>query len=184
MPAAELAIHALAQLPDSVELELASSADHGLLGAITDAYGLRRRVRFGSKAGGGTGCFLTSEGEPDVEKQLPATFAELVERVGGGAASPIDESQDGILAGERIAVVTNYPAHYRLPLFSGMARRLALCGAELHVMFLSDGDAARPWLAGSSALDFGHEFLRSVAHSGTPARPTRSERARTASTLD
>ena len=48
MGANELAIHALAQLPDSVGLELASVADQLLLGSITNAYGLRRRIRFGA----------------------------------------------------------------------------------------------------------------------------------------
>ena len=162
MTAAELAIHALAQLPDSVGLELASSIGHPVLRAITEAYGFGDRVRFGSGVERGTGWFVTSEGQLDVDEQLPASLAELVERIGCGAASPIDESHDSILTGERIVLITNYPAHYRLPLFRGMAERLALCGATMHAMFLSEGDADRPWLAKRDGHDFGHEFLRSV----------------------
>ena len=58
-------------------------------------------------------------------------------------------------------LVTNYPAHYRLPLFTLMSDRLRSVGATLTVVFLARDASSRPWLVGDD-IAFHHEFLSST----------------------
>ena len=58
-------------------------------------------------------------------------------------------------------ILTNYPAHYRLPLFDRMSARLSKADAHLHVMFLADETKSRPWLT-SSQMTFDHETVPSL----------------------
>jgi glycosyltransferase involved in cell wall biosynthesis len=158
----ELAIHSLAQLPEPVSLELPRTGDAAMLRVIAGAYGIRHRVRLGAEATSNYGVFKTPRGSVEVAELLPATLAELVEHIGSGSvSSPPDTARDVDLAGERILVVTNYPAHYRLPLFEGLAARLDAVGAHLSVVFLSSGEGSRPWLTGPRP-EFDHEILTSV----------------------
>jgi glycosyltransferase involved in cell wall biosynthesis len=68
-----------------------------------------------------------------------------------------------LLDGERVAIVTNVPAPYRLPLFEHLHRRLEDAGAALRVFFLADSPAARPWMRSAEERAFEHELLSSVA---------------------
>ena len=98
---------------------------------------------------------------------LPETMGEVVEslwqttgrlRKRKGAT----RGDDQILSGSRVAIVTNLPAHYRIPLFTGLARRLEASGGSLRVFFLASGASGRPWLGAREGLQFDHEFLRSI----------------------
>ncbi|CAN5669408.1 hypothetical protein BH18ACT13_BH18ACT13_01810 [soil metagenome] len=153
---AELCVHALAQLPDSVRLEL-GPPENTRLSQIAEAYGVRDRI---DTRGDGAFAFVTRNGVVSSAELACMSLGEIVESVGEGASSSIDESRDELLAGHSVVVVTNYPAHYRLPLFQEMTRRLARVGADLHVLFLSKGEGSRPWLS-DAGEGFRHEFLSS-----------------------
>ena len=64
----------------------------------------------------------------------------------GDAVPPAAQGDDQLLAGHRVAIVTNLPAHYRIPLFAGLARRLAAAGGSLRVFFLASA-CGRPAVA-------------------------------------
>ena len=157
----ELAVHALAQLPEAVRLELGPTHVRVMLGAIARAYGIDDRVVFDHELRADTVRFLTSDGPIDPTTLLPATLGELVERIGGGSACVIPDSEDSALSGHRVVILTNYPAHYRLPLFEQMSVRLSKAGAHLHVMFLAAEPKSRPWLTGSQ-VSFDHETVPSL----------------------
>jgi glycosyltransferase involved in cell wall biosynthesis len=101
---------------------------------------------------------------------LPDTMAEVVESLsssdevfrGASEASELFRKYDQLLTGQRVAIVTNLPAHYRIPLFTGLARRLEAAGGSLRVFFLASGTPDRPWLGAGEDLRFDHEFLRSI----------------------
>jgi glycosyltransferase involved in cell wall biosynthesis len=165
LPVGELAVHALAQAPPAVRLELEHSALDAELVQLAEAYGVSSRLTFASAPGDATPRFSTPHAAIDVDSTQAPTIGALVESLSAGCESTLEMAEgpdDAILSRQRVVIVTNYPAHYRLPLFQGMARRLAAVGAELHVMFLSRAEDARPWLAKRSELDFDHEFLASV----------------------
>ena len=149
MSATELAIHALAQLPAFGGAASLPRAPTSRCCASLDAYGLRGRVRFRLRAEP-----RAARSSRPRARSTSTRYSRDIRRARrsgsvAGCTSPIDESLDGILAGERIVVVTNYPAHYRLPLFAGMARRLNGRVAPIcTVLFLSSGERSRPWLTG------------------------------------
>ena len=58
-------------------------------------------------------------------------------------------------------ILTNYPTHYRIPLFERLSGRLADVGARLHVVFQAAETKSRPWLT-SSRTTFDHLTLPSV----------------------
>jgi len=166
----ELAMHALAQLPDVVRLELGRTPVRAMLGAIARAYGIDDRVAFDHELGDDSVRFLTSDGPIDPTTLLPAPLGELVERIGGGSASVIRDSEDSVLSGHRVVILTNYPAHYRLPLLEQMSVRLSKAGAHLHVMFLAAEAKSRPWLTGSQ-ISFDHEMVPSLQVPATERGP-------------
>jgi glycosyltransferase involved in cell wall biosynthesis len=132
-----------------------------MLERIALAYGIRDRLAFDDRLAAHF-ARLTSDAESfDVASLLPATLGELVEKVGGNSRNVADDSSDSLLSGHRVAIVTNYPAHYRLPLFEGMSTRLSNAGARFHVMYLGAEAKSRPWLAGSR-MRFDHETIRSL----------------------
>jgi glycosyltransferase involved in cell wall biosynthesis len=90
------------------------------------------------------------------------TMAELVEGIYEPGDPPAScRHEDEIFAGKRIAVVTNLPTHYRVPLFNGIAERLARAGGQLHVLFTSQiKHSTRRWLR-HAPIGFEHRFLRS-----------------------
>jgi glycosyltransferase involved in cell wall biosynthesis len=59
----------------------------------------------------------------------------------------------------KLAVVTNIPTPYRVPLFRRLADTLPDAGWEVEVLFGSRGNARRRWVIGDDALRFPHRFL-------------------------
>lgn len=149
--AAEIAIHALAQLPDDVTLETrGESAKLERLDLIAAAYGIADRIDFVP----GTG---PASGASRIE-----TLGELVERMRVPDDPPASVTASAeLLAGQRVAVLTNIPTHYRVALFNELHERLSPAGAAFRVFFLSELPATRPWMR-PVALDFEHEFLRGM----------------------
>lgn len=175
----ELCLHALAQVPARVHLSLPESAEAPQLLQIAASYGVRERVRV--ESGSTEPCFVASDGAatPSLDHRV-MTLGEIVEALAPGEgvrAAP--NAGDSMLSGHRVVILTNYPAHYRLPLFTLMSERLVSVGAELHVLFLATQARARPWLAGGD-LEFQHEFLSSARLPVGPRGmlvPTRLERS-------
>jgi glycosyltransferase involved in cell wall biosynthesis len=145
----DLLIHALAQLPDRVELGLHAPSDgHADLRALARAYGIEQRLQFSSSGS---------------KSSIPpyATMAELVEALGRPDDQPAATARRGrSLSGERVALITNLPAPYRLPLFRALDRRLADEDATLHVFFLG-ARSERSWMNAEPG-GFEYEMLSSV----------------------
>ena len=134
---------ALAQLPESTWLELASRIRHAARSSRLPRHTDCGRIASGIvRSGEASAEFVTADGRWRSTSYCLRHSRSWSRRIGGGVASPIDEGGDEILAGERIVVVTNYPAHYRLPLFEAMARAArARWMPRCRVMFLARGDA-------------------------------------------
>jgi len=171
---ADLLVHALAQLPDTVRLELTAGDREGRLEALARAYGVGDRLALGSDADpAGTSAMVRARSPGDgialdwtVEngtggQSAVRSMADLIEAL----YEPEDPAaacreDDRVLGGHRIAVVTNLPTHYRVPLFNGVAQRVRAAGGELRVLFTTgDPRSVRPWLRHES-IDFDHRFLR------------------------
>ena len=181
----DVLVHALAQLPDDVSLRLCGVPDTGSLHLLARAYGVEERLRFADSpngestllvharaadgAGAGTDrVVFDPQGDP-LDDSDGLTLAELVHRLGDGRPAAF-HGEDQALAGARVAIITNLPAPYRMPLFSAVGRRLSAAGAELRVLFLAGGETDRPWIGDGDGPDFGYETLRSVRAS-RGARP-------------
>lgn len=193
----DIVIHALAQLPDRVALDVyGDGPDRPRLETLTRAYAIEDRVAFRSGApSGGTGVVVypsaqnaasapvrpeSSLGRPivldptgrshdgAVTARTMAELLELLSRPGDPPAAC--RRRDGIFFGHRVAVVTNLPAHYRIPLLNGVASRLAAAGASLRIFFLAGDEPSRPWMR-PRGVAFEHEFLRSAP---IPLRERRS----------
>jgi glycosyltransferase involved in cell wall biosynthesis len=147
----DLLIHALAQLGDSVTLELSEDvADRGRLELLARAYGILERVSFGR----------SSEMEP---LRIPPTMAELIDELSDPNDPPSAiRERDEILAGHRVAILTNLPAPYRIPLLTKMSMRLNRTGADLRVFFMRSSTPGRPWVGQADRSQFEHETLKSL----------------------
>jgi glycosyltransferase involved in cell wall biosynthesis len=183
----DLLVHALAQLPDDVTLEVDENhSERRLVELLTRAYAITTRVRFvASTTGPSQGVIFrsilpASSFSPPTSPQAFRSMGELVESM----VSPGDEPasarthEDALLAGHRVALVTNYPAHYRLALFRSMAECLARAGTEFRVFFTGRRAASRPWLVGDSDSGFAKETVRSLElplHSRRPHVPINLE---------
>jgi hypothetical protein len=158
-------VHALAQLPDEVTLDLdADPAERDTLELIARAYGVAHRLRLGAAGGERPWHFA---GATPATGRPAGSLGELVESLwpaGAGPATP--HGDDTILSGHRIALLTKTPSHYRIPLFNGLADRVARAGAELRIFFLGANPATQPWLTSDTAVSFDHE---TVAASELPA---------------
>lgn len=89
------------------------------------------------------------------------TMAELLGELSGPDDPPAPTGADGeLLKGQTVAIVTNYPTHYRVPLFNSMATRLSTAGANMRVIFTDADPEGRIWMRPGTA-DFEHEMLRS-----------------------
>jgi glycosyltransferase involved in cell wall biosynthesis len=140
---AELGVHALAQLSDDTTLALCGSpAAAGPVWLAARAYGVEDRIE------------TNTADDPDDEGA--ATLADIVE--GRRARDPVVYSDD-VLAGQRLAVVTNLPTHYRVALFNELAQRADAAGATLRVFFLSRTPSTRTWME-PGRFRFEHVFLR------------------------
>jgi glycosyltransferase involved in cell wall biosynthesis len=166
-------LHVLAQLPPAASLELAAgNQELAMLRPLSSAYGLDARISLREVSGeqtawrfGGTspeaGPLSAGNGRAEPE----VTMGEMVESLwppDGEVTAAADPVGD-VMAGQRIAVVTNLPTHYRLPLFATLAVKLAAVDASLRVFFLGAEAAGRPWLESGTAPAFEHEFLESWA---------------------
>jgi glycosyltransferase involved in cell wall biosynthesis len=145
----DLFLHALAQLPDEVELTLsATGAERQRLEALARAYGINDRVEIAASAAAGAA--------PEF-----STMAELVESLASPDDPPSSSARAGAsLDGERIALVTNIPAPYRLPLFGAMHDRLSAEGAAFRVFFLAD-TSERSWM-NATPDGFDYDVLSSI----------------------
>ena len=86
------------------------------------------------------------------------TLGEIVEGIGRGRFSEPLQTAGALLSGRRFAVVTNHPAHYRIPLFTRVARLLADRDASLRVFFTAQAPAITAMaLEQPSALLRSHE---------------------------
>jgi len=151
----DLLVHALAQLPDDVELQLSAGQPRDRIVLLATAYGVEQRLHF-------------EGGSPRAAEQVfsaaadTGSMAELLDAL-GPAGGPVSRrrGRDELFAEQRIAILTNLPTHYRVPLLNAMSERLAAAGASLRVFFTAARPWARSWMA-PVPLQFDHEFLRSV----------------------
>jgi glycosyltransferase involved in cell wall biosynthesis len=164
-------VHVLAQLPASLRLDLEGDRDQlNAVPSLSRAYGLGDRVSLREGVPGraawrfeGASRDAPAWAAHDVLDDLPRTMGEVVELLWpDGTPAVVGHSEDEALSGHRVAIVTNLPAHYRIPLFTGLARRLAAAGASLRVFFLASDAAGRPWLRAGEDLEFDHDFLKSI----------------------
>ena len=126
-------------------------ADRTLLERLAGGYGITERVTFEQSQDSG--------GLPD----LRLTMAEIIQNLSEPDDLPAAlRVRDEVFAGHRIAVVTNVPAPYRLPLLSRISTRLTRAGAEFRVFFMGTKARGRPWIGHTDESDFDHESLTSL----------------------
>lgn len=155
------ALHALAQLPDDVSLQLGcDEAEMRRLELLTWAYGLDGRVELRPVA---SSCATWMRGAERIPYDPGLTVAETVEGLWPpGCESWLGGGDDHVLEGHRVALVSNLPAQYRIPLFAGLSRRLQAAGGSLRVLFLRSSAGSRTWLDSEDELDFEHEVVPGV----------------------
>jgi glycosyltransferase involved in cell wall biosynthesis len=148
---ADLLVHALAQLADNVTLELSDRlADRPRIEVLARAYGIDERVGFSTPTPAVTSL------------PLPSTMAELIQELADPQDPPADcRERDEIFTGHRIAIVTNLPAPYRLPLLSKISRRLTGVGADFRAFFMGLQSQGRPWIDPGHDAEFAYESLTS-----------------------
>jgi glycosyltransferase involved in cell wall biosynthesis len=183
----DLLVHALAQLPDEVALVVwGEGPDRARLEMLAGGYSIADRLSFTRdrpKFGDERVIYPTVRNArsaplrpPDVanplivdlgvettaESGVITSFAQLIEtlRVPSDPPSSIRGS-DEPLHGHRIAIVTNVPTHYRVPLFNRLAARLERVDAKLRVFFLRDQALNRPWLRPEEGISFDSEVVHS-----------------------
>ena len=157
---ADLLIHALAQLPERLEAEFASDVPRHQLELLARAYGVDRRIRFSASRATG-GALMHADGTAAVTEG--STIGQVIEELRAPSDPPSAFNEDDrVFKGERIAIVTNIPAPYRIPLFNGIAVRMKAAGATLRVLFLSETDGQRPWMSPDEGRHFEFEILRSI----------------------
>jgi glycosyltransferase involved in cell wall biosynthesis len=99
--------------------------------------------------------------------KVVTTMAELLGEVSAPDDPPSPACADAhLLKGHRVAIITNYPTHYRVPLFNSMARRLSNVGVDMRVFFTDAHPQRRMWMR-PEALSFENEILRSLRVPGT-----------------
>jgi glycosyltransferase involved in cell wall biosynthesis len=180
---ADLFVHALAQLADAVQLEIRAPGNASeRLQTLARAYGIQNRLQVipdpdqagaaavirarsavaSGNAAGADDLHWTVERASGAPVAV-SSMAELVEALSEPEDPPAScRGADEILDGHRIAVVTNLPTHYRVPLFNGVHERVAAAGGQLRVLFTTgDPRSARPWLRPAS-IEFDHRFLTSI----------------------
>lgn len=153
---ADLVVHAAAQLPDDLAVEVfADGAEGRTAQELAAAYGIEDRIAFRSGENGRSWVLPGPTGSDDM-----ARFVEsLYEGVDEAAAAR--RAGEG-LAGNRVALVTNIPAPYRISLLNRLHHRLEAAGAELRVFFLRTETARRSWMSSQQSREFGYEVLSSL----------------------
>jgi hypothetical protein len=157
----ELLVHVLAQLPDSVRLDLPSDLlERKAFELQASAYGIADRIRFRTEPYDESLLSSSLVLERQLRDRWP--LGEVVETLRQTTDPPASiRVEDAAFAGQRIAVVTNLPTHYRVPLSTRMATRLADAGATYRVLFLAPPPTSRSWMT-PGELGFDHEFLRGI----------------------
>jgi glycosyltransferase involved in cell wall biosynthesis len=157
----ELLVHVLAQLPNRVQLDLPSDfPERKALEVQALAYGIADRIRFRCERQDEGPLSSSSALERQLRDRRP--LGEVVERLTQPSDPPASiRIEDTVFAGQRIAVVTNLPTHYRVPLFTRIAARLGEAGSKFRVFFLAPPPLSRPWMT-PGELGFDHEVLRGV----------------------
>lgn len=171
---ARLFLHALAQTSDAQHLALSGLLLDSLQ-PLVSAYGLERRVHESSTGAsaqvvrspdefrvhlrtastGDLSLRLLSEIEPRL------TLAEIVESLTPPDAPASRLPGAAGLEGERVAVITNIPNHYRVPLFNALDKEFESVGASLLVLFLGRTYGRRSWVD-LPEMTFDHVFLDSI----------------------
>jgi glycosyltransferase involved in cell wall biosynthesis len=199
----DLALHALAQLPQSSTLDLClptGPARESLLG-LAQAYGLKERVQIHHAPQrprpDGAQLLYTSDvnmartklapGEADTPPLVLGQGGPLTRSIGSMAellwlldpgldGSALVNPDDECLRGRRVAVVTNLITHYRMPLFNRLAERLASVGASLLIVTTGHDPHARTWSRPTEGPQFEHISLSSSPGSLGPREATRLAR--------
>jgi glycosyltransferase involved in cell wall biosynthesis len=206
----DLAVHALAQLPDEVMLELriGRRALREPLVRLARAYAIHDRIHLssGPSPTAGERLLFTSqpdEGAPLLQPGAHAAGALALGRVSPGATSVASMAEllhaldpaaqgstpargdDQVLAGDRVAIVTNLVTHYRMPLFNRIADRLARVSARLLVVTTGADPHKRTWSRPTEEARFEHKAVgdRSTPSLGTTLLGVRRELRRFSPTL-
>lgn len=155
------ALHTVAQLPGDVGLELGCDVEEvRRLELMRWAYGLDGRVELRPAS---TSRATWMRGAERIRYDPGMTIAETVESLWPrDCESWLGCGDDQVLDGHRVAVVSNLPAHYRIPLFAGLARRVEAAGGSLRILFLRGSAGRRTWLNSEEGLDFEHEVVPGV----------------------
>ena len=176
----DLAIHALAQLPDRVTLQAeVPSSEARSIALLARAYGIDERIeiasvatsRVGRAGSAGRGQVIyTSPGAGSPTPFVPgaSSLTELIEGLYHADDEPAAlRDGDDALTGQRVVIVVNRPTHYRVALFNRLAERLATFGSTLCVLFTTDL-RARPWMR-PEPMAFEHVGVgSSIAPTGMP----------------
>ena len=110
---------------------------------------------------------LDDPGEAARGAKVVRTMAELLGELSAPGDPPAPTSADReLLGGQRVAIVTNYPTHYRVPLFNAVAARLSKAGASMRVLFTDANPQGRAWMR-PGTVAFENEMLRSARLPGT-----------------
>jgi glycosyltransferase involved in cell wall biosynthesis len=149
-PAAEWALHCLAQTGEGVVAELPRrlAGERGLA-LLAAAYGVTGRVRWSRRT-------------PRTRDRVidgAAAMAGILE--GLPAAAPLASVSSEPLRGHRAVIVTNVPIHYRLDVLTRLDALVRAAGADLHVVFSAAVPGDRRWI-GRREVGFSHTFARSV----------------------
>ena len=199
----DLLIHVLAQLPDEVTLEVfGDGPGRPHLERLAGAYGISERLCISPDPPDDGSCQVvhpsllnaakaplrsidsitldaSAAGAQGSRPGLVNTLAELVAALSRDHDPPASLRADPqLLAGERVAVVTNHPAPYRVPLFEQIAARVGGAGTSFRVFFLARAAADRSWMRPDAEIGFEHTFVRSVqlpVRKRPPALPLRLE---------
>jgi glycosyltransferase involved in cell wall biosynthesis len=164
----------MSQLPGDVTAELATGPSEAVIAAdVITAYCLEDRIDLKGNHAAGR-ARICKDGEA-LDVNATDFLGTVIADVGGGMA---ESTAGGLerLAGHRIAVVTNGPTHYRLPLWNALHARLERVGAEIIFLFSSrDPRQARPWLT-LAPMVFEHRQLRAFPVPGGLDAPADLER--------
>jgi glycosyltransferase involved in cell wall biosynthesis len=96
------------------------------------------------------------------DTKVVGTMAELLCELSSAGDGPAPVRTDAIaLEGHRVGIVTNYPTHYRVPLFNLLSDRLSDVGVPLRVFFTDATRPARKWMR-PEPLRFEHDFFRAI----------------------
>jgi glycosyltransferase involved in cell wall biosynthesis len=167
----DLLVHALAQLPDDVMLDVdANHRERAMVELLASAYGMEDRVAYGQVRQANPSA-VVSRSFPPLSPVAPPSSAEACRSMAellasmsspGDLPARLHSQADVLFAGHRVALVSNFATHYRLPLFDAMSARLHDAGASFRVFFTGRNPRGRPWLVSESRLVFDHEMVPGV----------------------